>query len=194
MFVTLDDERMLGLWREGAGLEPALADASIERFDGLDINRILRTAMRSWYIDYLVRAPLDMVRVDNLTDYARISRAATSDTWTVSLSCETARIVSVTLRDTGHIPLLNPDDPAAAPVLTSLANRFVRHGAIPVGLCRKASNTVTVFLNPEALPVIREVRGVMIPEDDTFVVDERALAQIPDLAHKALYSSNSLIL
>ena len=38
MILRLNDEQMLALWREGAGLEPAFSEASVERFDAVNVD------------------------------------------------------------------------------------------------------------------------------------------------------------
>ena len=186
MLITLDDERMLGLWREGAGLEPALADASIERFDGLDINTVLRVAMRAWYVRYLHDAPVDMAPVTNLLPYAKMTRASLPDTWCVNLACRTARVLSLDIEGYGSLPVINPYDDKNRSLMAAMANKFVRNGARPTALYRPGADSVFVGLPSNANPVIKAVMGVRVTDDDTFVVDERVLADIPLLAKEAL--------
>lgn len=46
MMLRLTSEQMLRTWREIAGLEPLNTDCSIERFDGIDLDSVIRLRMR----------------------------------------------------------------------------------------------------------------------------------------------------
>lgn len=191
MLVTLDDRQMLQLWREGAGLEPALDDASVERFDAINIDMRLLTAMRAWYIDCLTNAPSHLVPVTDLSEWAELDKGPSDDTWTLSLICECARITDIAVENVGLLSLVSPDDTRA---VTALRNRFVRHGCQPVALYRNGERTAILNIRSRQRPSLRYVRGVMIPEDDIYTVDERMLAAIPPLARKVLYDDSSLSL
>lgn len=186
MLITYDDERMLDVWRQGALLEPALAEASIERFDSLDIKQRLRMTMRAWYIDYLANAPVDMVPVSDLTEYARTAAGPAEGSMTLRLVCETARITEITLDGYGDVSLMNPDSKDNAEILKAMGNKFVRNGDTPKAFYRPRTDTAVIFFPGDEEPVITAVRGVLIPEDDVFVFDERMLAEIPALAQSTL--------
>lgn len=185
MIVTLTDRRMLEIWRQGANLEPALTEGSIERFDGIDIDSKLMIAMRAWYVDYLATAPLDMVPVKDLTDSATVESGPAPDQTTIRLTCKLARITALRIDKIGFVPLIDPDNPDNAELVRRLSNRFVRHGSCPVAFCRRGDDKIVVNLatiDENALTVY----GVPVSEDDTFVVDERILADIPELAAKVI--------
>ncbi len=183
MLITYDDERMLELWRQGASLEPALAEASIERFDSLDITRRLRTAMRAWYIDYLTTAPVDKVPVTDLTEYVRTAPGPGERQITVQTVCETARITSIVLNGFGLVPLLDIDD---VQQMSGMGNRFIRHGDTPKAFYRAGSDTAVINYPGDDEPEVAAVHGVLIPEDDVYIVDERVLADIPALAQASI--------
>lgn len=46
MIITMSHAQMLEAWRLRAGLEPLNSDCSIERFDGIDADRIIAERMR----------------------------------------------------------------------------------------------------------------------------------------------------
>lgn len=185
MILKLNDEQMLALWREGAGLEPAFSEASIERFDAVNVDGLLRRAMRAWYIDYLYTAPVAMVPVTDLTDYMRIEPGCVPGQWILILMCETARIVSLEIDGYGTIPIVNPADQDNTPLIRRLANRFVRFGSQPVALHIPGADRVVLNIRSKTAPVVT-VRGVEVTGDDMFCVDERVLAQIQPLASKVL--------
>lgn len=186
MIVKLNDEQMLALWREGAGLEPAFSEASIERFDAVNVNAILRRAMRAWYVDYLHTAPIDMVPVTDLTEKARVSAAAAPHQWVVTLMCDCARLTSLELDRRGFIPIVDPKDPANYGLIRRLANRFVRRGCQNVALHVPGTNRMVLNVHSKSEPVVSAVYGVEVSPDDTFYVDERILARIPSQAIKTL--------
>lgn len=183
MILSLNDEQMLNLWREGAGLEPALVDASIERFDSVNVDGILRRAMRAWYIDWLATAPLDLVPVTDITRFAKIEECPAPGQWSVRLACECARVVTVEIEPYGLIPVLTH---AQAGKTDSLLNRFVRRGSLAPCVVMPSANTVILNIDSDRAPLLRKITGVMITEDDDYRVDERVLASIPALAKKAL--------
>lgn len=184
MIITLDDERMLEIWREGAGLEPALADASIERYDGRNVLQVLRTAMRAWYIDYLRTGPEHLVPVSDLTRYARLNEGPRDDQWTLELICDTARIVSIDIDGYGRLRLIDPD---AAGTFPAMGNRFVRCGKRATAFYRPGTNYAILNIDSVTAPKPVMVRGVEITGDEEYVVDEQVLAEIAQHAQKALY-------
>lgn len=183
MIITLNYQQMLDLWRQGAGLEPPLAAASAERFDGIDMNGRLVRAMRAWYVDYLSAAPDGMVPVSDMTEFARIEPGPLPGTWLLTLSCECARIVTVDTYPGGRLRLVDPDD---ADTLYPLGNRFVRAGNPAVAVHRRGTDTALLYTGSKTEPAVTRVAGVAVTEDDVFTVDERMLAQIPAAASKAL--------
>ena len=187
MFITLSDERMLEIWRQGAGLEPPLADASVEVFNSLDVTMRLSTAMRAWYLDYLADAPLDRVPISDVTESAVLTPDHADDQWIVRPKGKIARITSIECASHGSVPLINPLDPANAHLVRCLSNRFVRRGFMPVALY--VPNAPTALILSASEPVISCVNAVIVTEDDTYIIDERILADIPSLASQAIASN-----
>lgn len=171
MFITLNDEQMLRIWRRRAGLEPALAETSIERFDGLEVNECLLHRMRAWYLDYLANAPVDTVPVSDLTERARVSEGAVAHQWKITAAADVARLTALELDGVGFVPLLDPTADENKELLRKLANRFVRQGSQTVGLYVPRSDTIVV--HSAKMPVVKNLRGVEITQDDTYIIDER---------------------
>ena len=180
MILKISDSQMLALWREGAGLEPASSEASIERFDSVNIDSRLIRAMRAWYIDYLINADVDMVPVSDLTTYARVSAGAKNGFWNVALLCPTARIMAMRLHNAECAIYDRAECPPA------MNNKFVRCGRRPFVWYTPGTNDATLFTGDATTPVITSVSGVEISDDDIYTVDERVLVEIPALAQKTL--------
>lgn len=177
MIITLTDERLLGLWRERARLEPVLSDASIERFDCVDINSRLRMDMRQWYLELLSSGPLEMVDVTDVKARTRVEPAATHGIWNITLPASTARLVSISLNHRGPVRIMDPDSPEGLRCRQLLENKFVRMGCIPVAFHRPGTRQVTLFYS--STPELYKVMTVEIPEDDIYILDEKALSTIP---------------
>ena len=61
MTVTLTRSQMLQAWRRRAGLEPSAATCSVERFDCVDLDALIETHMRSWYLGLLDNGMTELV-------------------------------------------------------------------------------------------------------------------------------------
>ncbi len=185
MIITLTHDQMLDLWRLAAGLCPAAVDASIERFDSLDINRRLCLAMRHWYLELLDNAPLRLLRQTDITD--RLNFKHTGDLYSARIPVDTRRVTQVTL---GGIPaeIL----PSPVPMLTdtrlplnrdtfSPSTDDCRPGATDatdITLSPRAAVTPTaVYVPPTASDIA--VYAVLDPGEETYVLDESLLSQIP---------------
>lgn len=186
MTITLSDQQMLELWREGARLEPALHEATIEVFDGRDADRFLLTAMRAWYIRYLTTAPIETVWESDLTEYARLTRGPGDDQWTLELQCDTARITGIAIEGMGSVEMLDPERAEDREKIERLKNKFTRHGPQPTAYHHRGTNRAILNIKSDEPPKVKEVRGVEITEDNVFRVDERVLNEIPELARKAI--------
>lgn len=164
MIVTLSHERMLGLWRGRAGLEPALAGASVERFDSLEIDTLLAVKMRAWYLELLDTAPLDRLDVRDVTSRVKVEACGVRCR-RVSPGVDVRRVAGVELDGEGAV-LLSRGRPGDARALRMLENPLMRHcTAVDEG-----DGTWTVY-GDGALTV----RGVMDPGDELYRLDERDL-------------------
>lgn len=175
---------MLSLWRTGARLEPALSDASVERFDGYDVDGELRLAMRSWYLELLNHGSLELVPVTDISSRVNVKAGHAEGEWTVTLPPDVARVVSLAVDGFGPVGLIDADSEDNNRAIEALANRFVRLGAVPKAVFRPRCRQVTVYARQQ--PSIASLRAVVIPEDDTYILDESALGLIGEAA-RALY-------
>ena len=194
MKITFNDEQMLEMWRTAANLEPSMTEASVERFDSVDINGKLRSAMRAWYLDYLAGAPLDLVPVSELSQSVKLVEGYAPNEWILKFLSPVLRVVEIAVEGIGHLGIVDPDIAEHRPWLHRLANRFVRHGSQSTAIYRPGDDRAVLNLPTKTPPVITTVRGVAATDDDVFVIDERVL---PAMAVKArecvddsLYSQN----
>lgn len=173
---------MLELWRHAAGFEPSLSEASIERFDSIDVNVTIRRAMRAWYLDLIAAGELGYLRVDDITDRVDVAGGARQGEWRISLPADTGRIVSLELAGYGTVRLVSDEN--AAGYNAEGDNRYLRVGGSMKAVVSADRRELRVY-GPQR-PVVSRLRAVTIPEDDTYILDERALGLIPDAAKQIL--------
>lgn len=182
MIVKYTLDQMLATWRTMAGLEPSLAEASVERFDSVDVERRLFLDMRAWYLDYLREAPLDRVPVSDITDKVRVVAGPGRDWWKVGIVGDVVRIVDIELAGLGPVKLIDPDDPAYAGWLERLRNRMWRVGCCPVAVYKPGASTLLLKMASSNPPEVTLLRAVMTDTDDYYYVDEREIAALKDRA------------
>lgn len=182
--ITLSDTRMLDLWRSGAGLEPALADASVERFDALNVDDVLRSAMREWYLDLLHHGPLDMVPVTDIAERATVNADGADNVWQIRLTPDVTRVVGLSVTGYGPVRLVTLGSDEADRLAEALDNPFVRRSTSPRAMYNPGERKITVWSTTK--PQIDSLRAVVVCEDDTYILDERALGLIPEAARSAI--------
>lgn len=178
MKIRLNYEQMYALWREGMELEPALNEASVERFDSVEVEKRIARRMRAWYVDYLHTAPVDMLPISDLTPYVRIERGPGNSQWTLKLMCDVARILGVTVKGYGALQLIDPQDSGNKEELYRLRNKFVRHGRQRTAFYTPGSDRVILNFECVNEPEIIEVVGVEVTDDEVYVIDERMLDKL----------------
>lgn len=187
MIINLNDQQMLELWREGAGLEPALSEASVERFDSIAVNARLRTAMRAWYLDCLASEPLGRLPVTDITPSVNLVPGPAPDQWTLHADAPCMRITTIAVEGYGLIRIV---DPGTEPKhVIPLMNRFVRNGSQPVAFHTPGTPSAILNLRSVKPPVLLRVEAVVDSGDSLYCVDERWLDRIPELARKTLFNT-----
>ena len=181
MILHLNPGQMLDLWRTAAGLEPALGDASVERFDSIDVDMLMNRHLRAWYTDYLHTAAPDHLYVSDLTAGATVRRGPGHDWWTLELDSPEVRITEIEIEGLGPIEVVDPDNEDARPMLQRLRNRMYRHGCRPVALHRRGEPKALLNVAGSSAPGLKSVKGV-VDDEEIYHIDER---DIPLLARAA---------
>lgn len=168
-------EEMLYQWRLRRALLPMREDCTVTRYDGIDLDSLLRLQMRDWYLNLLDTAPLEMLTLTDISaDIAVVRRDDGLDTVTLPGNCR--RLVEFRLEEWER-PAEIVADPHS-PVAVMQTNPFSRGGACrPVAVCH--NNTLYLYSVTSAVPKIAKALAVMLPEDGTFEMNERALSLIP---------------
>ena len=178
MTVTLTHQQMLQTWRRCAGLEPSVTGCTIERFDGVDIDRRLSEMMRQWYLGLLDSGDPSMA--GEATDAGSLVTAvAEDDGCTARLRCDASvrRLCSVRLTDWQREASV-VDEVDAARRLELQANRFSRAGNAEPLVWRDSGGHIHASPASEGSAVVA-ARGYIDTGPDSYRVDERALATIP---------------
>lgn len=170
MVITLNDDSMLEIWRLAAGFEPSLSEASIERFDSLDIDTTLRRQMRAWYLDLIATGDLGYLRVDDITDRVRISPGGRTGEWRITLPVDTGRVVDIEIEGQGAVTIT----PEAKTQISD--NRYIRCGGRSKAVLSADRREIRIYGTKQ--PTVNRLRAVTIPEDDVYILDERALGLI----------------
>lgn len=94
--MKLDEAEMLELWRLVRGFEPLRADMSVERTDGVDLDRLLRVEMRQWYERQLATLPAESLPEEDLAGEVKATTTA-DGAWRVELPerCLGVRVVKL---------------------------------------------------------------------------------------------------
>lgn len=182
MIITLSDTQMLGKWRRGALLEPALADCSIERFDGLEVDDVLRQAMRTWYLGLLRDGDPALLKTADIADRVNL-RPEGSGRWRVIVPADTVRLLEMTVGDR-PVEVLDTGRDADRAAIRALANRYGRSRFTAV----IGADRQWTLVGPDgvATPGIVSCRAVTDPGDEIYVLDEVLLNEIPAKAREIL--------
>ncbi|MDE6397486.1 MAG: hypothetical protein K2K84_09455 [Muribaculaceae bacterium] len=183
MIITLSDNQMLGKWRRGALLEPALADCSVERFDGLQVDPVLRQAMRTWYLGLLREGNPAMLKVTDISDRAGLRPEGTGR-WRVTVPADTVRILELTIEgQPWPVRTLDVNRETDRRAIAALGNRYCRMSFTAV---IGADRQWTLTGPPLESPGIASCRAITDPGDEIYVLDERLLDEIPARAREIL--------
>ncbi len=178
---------MLDLWRLAAGLEPVEAEASIERFDCLDINRRLAVAMRQWYLNLLDTADARYLAAENIADKLVWHYDATTGCKVATLPSDVRRILAVRMSATALPLKLSKNTAELADLRASVLFTRSAHSPLNFDFARRVPAPASVDKAIVADGVIAlkatdppsVVMAVSDPGDETYVLDESALSLIP---------------
>lgn len=167
---------MLAVWRRRLGVDTLMAEASVERTDGIDLDGYITLAMRQWYLRALDTAPLSALLVEDIYDETEPVRDPHDDTLCyIPRDPSWRRITGVQLFG-WHLPLVPRDYASAARALEWLASDFTRPSV---------REPMAVF-TPRGLlcaPVVRNqvisLTVVRDPGPEIYLLDESLLGSIP---------------
>ncbi len=185
MILTLTHDQMLDLWRNAAGLEPVEAEASIERFDAIDLTRRLELAMRQWYLHLIDKGDPALLVAENIADRLKWHSNADRRLHTAAIPRDIRRITTIRADETS-LPLsitdnsdLLRDEPVARRSFISPLSYDA--SATPTGRCSRLSAVFVgggvIAIRADRPPLI--VTGVTDPGEERYILDEAALAMIP---------------
>lgn len=173
--MKLSTEEMLYQWRLRRALLPMREDCAVTRYDGIDIDPLLRLQMRDWYLNLLDTAPVELLTLTDIAADITTSRDSSGIT-TVKLPERCRRIIEFRLEEWERPATIitNPNSPEA--ILQS--NPYSRgRSCLPVVV--KHNNLLYLYSAETENPVIATALAVMLPDDGTYELDERALSLIP---------------
>lgn len=178
MIKTYSRSEMLVLWRRAAGLEPLRSDCTVDRTDGVDVDAMIEPRMRSWYLQLLDTAPVELLRVEDVAaevvTTANVGRPGALGT----LPPRVRRLVSI--RQTGWKTATVPVGAAeGAERLRRSLNPFLAPGPqTPLCVVLGRSMELQPFEDGD---VVVSARAVTDPGPATYVLDESLLTTIPDI-------------
>lgn len=179
--MTLTHDQMLELWRLHLHLEPKIIDASVERFDYLDIDRDISLAMRAWYLDLLRYGDLDLLQPEDI-----VSRVTFRDIdgrhVQARLPSNVVRVTGLTLEgDTRPLPVatVTPDQASASAVMRRCDHSLLsRRASLSLPTVSVIERDIIIDYG-DSLPFPpSHIMAVTDPGDEIYVLHERALSLI----------------
>ena len=178
MKVTYTKDEMTRLWRERAGLEPAVTACGITRHDGIDVDRSIEGRARQWYLDLLYRGDRRYLALEDIsprvafsTDGCNIGRTA--------LPLDVCRVFEVRLAGWATSAKVRKTQPAR--LISLLANPFFS-GSKTEPMAWIEDDILCVAPASEvrgALTVPLRISAAVDPGKEVFILDESALSTIP---------------
>lgn len=187
MKITLTQSQMLSLWRRAQGLEPTAAAVSLEQWDSIDTEAQLALRMRQWYLRLLDTGDETLVATSDISAQISLRRVG-EGVYSATLPSACRRLLRLNITDDCGTSMVVPDTEV---VPETAVTRYRRRRANPWGVSafvparayvRDRSLIVTCGSGAgggETLPVISEAQAVIDPGDETYILDEAALATIP---------------
>lgn len=166
---------MLDLWKTMMQLQPAHYGCTIERTDGIDIDKLLLIHIRKWYASLLLSAPDGIVPVEDVKDRLSVM-VADNGVVTAMVPPECVRPVEWKLKawQKSVTLFLQPNVPEAA----YLHNEWTRPG-----VCDPAAvdygNRILLFTLPDGeLPIFDMARCVVRPTNGKYIFHASVLESL----------------
>ena len=174
-FMELSESEMLDLWKTMMQLQPAHYGCTIERTDGIDIDKLLLIHIRKWYASLLLSAPDGIVPVEDVKDRLSVM-VADNGVVTAMVPPECVRPVEWKLKawQKSVTLFLQPNVPEAA----YLHNEWTRPG-----VCDPAAvdygNRILLFTLPDGeLPIFDMARCVVRPTNGKYIFHTSVLESL----------------
>ena len=187
MKITLTQAQMLSLWRRAQGLEPTAAAVSLEQWDSIDTEAQLALRMRQWYLRLLDTGDETLVATSDISTQMSLRRVG-DGLYAATLPATCRRLLRLNVTDECGTSMVVPDADAVPETAVTRyrrrrANPWGAPAFIPVRACVRGHSLV-VACGPgpggaDTLPAVSEAQAVIDPGDETYILDEAALATIP---------------
>ncbi len=187
MKITLTQAQMLSLWRRAQGLEPTAAAVSLEQWDSIDTEAQLALRMRQWYLRLLDTGDETLVATSDISTQISLRRVG-DGLYAATLPATCRRLLRLNVTDECGTSMVVPDADAVPETAVTRyrrrrANPWGAPAFVPVRACvRGHSLVVACGYGPggaDTLPAVSEAQAVIDPGDETYILDEAALATIP---------------
>ena len=187
MKITLTQAQMLSLWRRAQGLEPTAAAVSLEQWESIDTEAQLALRMRQWYLRLLDTGDETLVATSDISAQISLRRVG-EGVYAATLPSACRRLLRFNITDDCGTSMVMP---TIEDISEKAVTRYRRRRANPWGasafvparaIVRGQSLIVACGCGAggaETLPVVSEAHAVIDPGDETYVLDEAALATIP---------------
>lgn len=185
MKITLTQAQMLSLWRRAQGLEPTAAAVSLEQWDSIDTEAQLALRMRQWYLRLLDTGDETLVATSDISTQISLRRVG-DGLYAATLPATCRRLLRLNVTDECGTSMVVPDADAETAVTRYCRRRANPWGApafVPVRACVRGHSLVVAcghgLGGADTLPTVSEAQAVIDPGDETYILDEAALATIP---------------
>lgn len=168
--------QMLALWRRRLGYDAVRTDCTVEAVDGHDVDTLIATAMRAWYLRQLDEAPASLVNTARAIPASVSSLGAGVMQAVLPAACR--RVIAVTAAR-WNLPARLVD--ARSPEATALMSRIRSPYAMP------GDSSPLAVIAPDRLYLLPLDEGdafvidaVIDPGDQSYIIDESLLSTIPE--------------
>lgn len=185
MKTTLTQAQMLSLWRRAQGLEPTVGGVSLEQWDSIDTEAQLALRMRQWYLRLLDTGDETLVATSDISAQIALCRVG-EGVYAATLPSSCRRLLRLNITDECGTSMVVPD---TGDIPETAVIRYRRRRANPWGASAfiparawVRGQSLIITCGPGAdrdLPVISDAQAVIDPGDETYILDEAALATIP---------------
>lgn len=187
MKITLTQAQMLSLWRRAQGLEPTAAAVSLEQWDSIDTEAQLALRMRQWYLRLLDTGDETLVATSDISTQISLRRVG-DGLYAATLPATCRRLLRLNITDECGTSMVVPDADAVPETAVTRyhrrrANPWGAPAFVPVRACVRGHSLVVACGHgpggADTLPAVSEAQAVIDPGDETYILDEAALATIP---------------